>query len=63
MYAYRDTSRTITGLSHTIDIECDLWPEITYAAGQRGYVDLNVTVVKDARDNDKIDKVINYVCV
>mmetsp|Transcript_15459 Transcript_15459/g.25754 ORF Transcript_15459/g.25754 Transcript_15459/m.25754 type:complete len:527 (+) Transcript_15459:107-1687(+) len=45
-----------SGEPHTIDVECDLWPEINYTNGD-GYKGLTVTVVKDKSDEEKVDKV------
>ena len=36
----------VPGKSHTIDLECDLWPEIKYN-GPNGYKGISVTVAKD----------------
>jgi len=35
----------VAGETHTIDIECDLWPEINYG-GENGYKGLKITVSK-----------------
>ena len=40
-----------------IDVECDLWPLITYGGGESGYKGLKVTVVKDLLDTEKMEKV------
>lgn len=36
----------VPGKTHTIDLECDLWPEINYS-GPDGYKGISVTVAKD----------------
>jgi trigger factor len=50
------------GEPHSLEIECDLWPEITYgrATGkdnERGYRGLCVTVPKSLVDNEKMETV------
>lgn len=44
------------GKPHTIEIECDLWPEIAYG-GASGYKGLAVTVGKVGFDDDKFEQV------
>lgn len=44
------------GKPHTVKIECDLWPTITYS-GSDGYKGLSVTVNKNPEDKDKMEKV------
>ena len=44
------------GKPHTLDIECDLWPDITYT-GPDGYKGLTVTVVRGTYDTEKFEKV------
>lgn len=48
------TAELQPGKPHVIDIECDLWPKITYGEGYKG---LKVQVVRDAGDEGKIEKV------
>lgn len=50
------------GVPHTIDIECDLWPEISYGGTADGYKGLTVTVVQDPQELDKIEKVLIVCC-
>ena len=42
------------GKPHTIEIECDLWPEITYAGG---YKNMEVTVNAAPIDMEKYEQV------
>ena len=42
------------GKPHTIEIECDLWPEITYAGG---YKNMEVTVNASPIDMEKYEQV------
>lgn len=44
------------GEPHVIDIECDLWPEITYGS-DRGYCGLECTAVKNNFDAEKYESV------
>lgn len=44
------------GKPHVVDIECDLWPEITYS-GTNGYKGLKVTASKSDIDLEKYEKV------
>lgn len=44
------------GKPHTVDIECDLWPEMTYS-GATGYKGLKVTASKTEIDIEKYEKV------
>ncbi len=39
-----------------VQVECDLWPEITYA-GEKGYKGLKVSVPKAAFDDSKFEQV------
>lgn len=43
-----------SGKPHTIEIECDLWPEISYGSGYKG---LQVTATKVDIDTEKYDAV------
>ena len=45
------------GKSHTIDVECDLWPEISYGTKDDGYKGLSVTAESNPSDTDKLEKV------
>ncbi|KAJ1430471.1 trigger factor/SurA domain-containing protein [Ochromonadaceae sp. CCMP2298] len=47
----------VSGSAHTIEVECDLWPEILYS-GEGGYKGLSVEVVRDKADEEKKEKVI-----
>ena len=47
-----------SGKPHTIEIECDLWPEISYGAGYKG---LHVTATKVNIDTQKYDAVKNNI--
>lgn len=49
------------GLPHRIDVECDLWPEISYGGTADGYRGLNVTVVQNQQELDKIEKVLFFL--
>jgi FKBP-type peptidyl-prolyl cis-trans isomerase (trigger factor) len=49
-----------SGKPHVIEIECDLWPEITYA-GEKGYKGLKVTVTANPVDTEKLEKVKNNI--
>jgi hypothetical protein len=46
----------VSGSAHTIEVECDLWPEILYS-GEGGYKGLSVEVVRDKADEEKKEKV------
>ena len=43
-----------SGKPHTIEIECDLWPEISYGSGYKG---LKVTATRVDVDTEKYDAV------
>ena len=45
----------MAGKSHIMDIECDLWPEITYS--KDGYKNLVVTAVNSSVDQEKCEQV------
>ena len=45
------------GKPHTIEIECDLWPEITYAGG---YKNMEVTVNAAPIDMEKYEQVSTH---
>jgi len=45
------------GTQHTIQIEVDLWPKITYNGNKDGYKGLSVTVSKAQVDTEKLQKV------
>jgi FKBP-type peptidyl-prolyl cis-trans isomerase (trigger factor) len=48
----------VPGKPHTLEIECDLWPEIKYGSeGATGYKGLKVTVQASAIDMEKYDQV------
>lgn len=49
-------AKLIPGSPHTIEVECDLWPTITYS-GPDGYKGMKITVVKEKLDFDKYEKV------
>lgn len=44
------------GKPHVIEIECDIWPDITYS-GENGYKGLKITVTKSDVDIEKFEKV------
>ena len=46
----------MAGKPHIMDIECDLWPEITYT-GEGGYKNLVVTAVTSTIDMEKYEQV------
>lgn len=46
----------VAGKPHTLDIECDLWPEIKYG-GEKGYKGLKCTAIKQNEDTSKYDSV------
>lgn len=46
----------MAGKPHIMDIECDLWPEITYT-GEGGYKNLQVTAVSSTIDMEKYEQV------
>lgn len=49
-------AKFIAGKPHVLDIECDLWPEISYS-GPNGYKGLKCTVVKNKGDDAKYEAV------
>ena len=46
----------MAGKSHIMDIECDLWPEITYDR-EGGYKNLVITAVNSSVDKEKCEQV------
>ena len=46
----------VAGETHTIDIECDLWPQITYE-GENGYKGLKISVNKVSFNVERFDQV------
>lgn len=48
------------GKPHFVEVECDLWPDITYN-GDKGYKGLSVTVSKPNVDKDKFEQVKNSI--
>ena len=50
----------VPGKTHTLELESDLWPEITYS-GPNGYKGLSVTVTQGAIDNTKYEKVLDII--
>jgi len=48
------------GKPHAIDIECDLWPKITYG-GEKGYKGLEITVESSKIDSEKYEQVKNSI--
>lgn len=49
-------AKFIPGSPHTIEVECDLWPTITYS-GPDGYKGMKITVVKEKLDTEKYEQV------